>query len=157
MEDLRKYFITQLIQIGCSADGEESLTQLGINFFNIMKRSISLNPRTVFEAKEFHCPNEFKTGYQSLKKKVTSGENLNPHLSKLRLDSNAQDHLLYNWGIHHFYLGQIFYPPEFVCRTSPLMFAYVTNDKFFLFASCPTTILATKTSEKLSIEIGRKS
>jgi len=105
-------------------------------FFNVRKRKIPAKQRTVLIPSQFHCPPEHQTAFDAIIKKATQGEDLTPYLSTRLLDSDYNDQLLNDWGIHHFHLGTT---PDarhanFVARTGPLLFARVTSDHFYVIA-----------------------
>lgn len=80
------------------------------------------------------CPPEVAAGFEILKTKAERGEDLSAHQSKKLLDAKFNDHLLNDWGIHHFHLGTDVDTgsPSFVKRTELLLFARLTDDSVFL-------------------------
>ena len=131
LSDIRDYFVDQFSRLGYVIDGEQSVGQLGAAYFSLVARLISAQPRTVLESAEFSCPDELRVAYGALKEKIQLGENVNPFLSELLLKLDYQDHLLWDWGIHHFHLAQVLNEKGFVKRGNPLLYARVENDKFY--------------------------
>lgn len=72
-----------------------------------------------------------KKGLVLLKNEVESGESLIPRMST-SLVKIFNDHLLNDWGIHHFHLGTKFENSGFISRTKHVVFAIITQDKFLL-------------------------
>ena len=116
---------------GYEVDLTEDIAKLGVRFFNVLSRTIDQSSRNVHESREFSCPIEHDAGYSALKVKIKAGNDVTPNLSTRLLDGNFQDRLLWDWGIHHFHLGQVLDPEVFVARTGPLLFAYVTDTDFY--------------------------
>lgn len=129
--DIRDYFVDQLSRLGYVIDGEQSVVQLGAAYFSLVARLICAQPRTVFESAEFSCPDELRVAYGALKEKIQMGENINPFLSERLLKLDYQDHLLWDWGIHHFHLAQVLNEKGFVKRGNPLLYARVEIHKFY--------------------------
>lgn len=110
----------------------ETPDQVCIKYFNVLRRCISVKPRMVHVSREFRCPSVHQHGIDSIRAKVSSGQNLNPHLSRNLLDLDYNDLLLNDWRIHHFHLSTILDPSGFVTRTDPLLFAMVTDTDFYM-------------------------
>lgn len=103
-------------------------------YFDSLRRDIFAKPRLIKFSDEFICPVGFEAGWTNLKRKIEAGESLKPHLSKAHWSFKNQDGLLDDWGIHHFHLGIEPDPaqPEFVQRTGPLIYAFLTDDIFYV-------------------------
>src|SRR5208283_4718855 len=82
---------------------------------------------------DFHCPSKEETGWKVLQDKIVSGQDLNPHLSKLHRSLFNADGLLAEWGVDHFHLGTEPDPnnPRYVKRDGPLVFALVNDSAFY--------------------------
>lgn len=102
-------------------------------YFDCLRRDISATPRLLKVSDEFVCPVGFEAGWANLCRKIEVGESLKPHLSKAHWSLRNQDGLLDDWGVHHFHLGIEPDPrkPEFVERTLPFIFAFVTDEVFY--------------------------
>lgn len=97
-----------------------------ILFFDSQRRRPAVLPRKVWEADNFHCPQENAAGWEVLRKKIINGEDLGPHLSRAHSSLANVDGLLNEWGVHHFHIGE---GPSF--RSGPLVFGLVTEDCFY--------------------------
>jgi len=134
--DWINYLKQQLGQWGYNVEETDKPLDIAIKYFNVQKRIISNKCREIFISKEFSCSAEFLNSIEVIKEAVVTGKDLNSYLSINLLDARYNDQLLNDWGIHHLHLGNT--PdkkrPQFVERTIALLFAYVTEDKFFLIA-----------------------
>lgn len=101
-------------------------------YFTVVLRTIEKKPRTIYKAANFACPTELQTGLSLLEDKITKGESLFPHQSKSITNLTSEDCLLYSWSIHHFHLGETIESSGFIKRTGPVLFAYVTDDSFYM-------------------------
>lgn len=125
LEQMRSVWGDQVDRI----DGED----VPFRFFDSLRRDISTKPRLLKISDDFVCPVVLEAGWTNLQRKIDAGEPLKPHLSKAHWSFSNQDGLLDDWGIHHFHLGIEPDPaqPEFVMRTGPLIYAFVTEDTFY--------------------------
>lgn len=105
--------------------------KVAIAYMNVLKRYVSLLPRTVLSSRELECPSQYEAGLEAIQKKAEKGEDLNPHLSNRLLRLDFHDPLLNHWGIHHFHLGADSNSDYFVERTGPLLFAHVTSTHLY--------------------------
>ena len=131
-KDCAEILRERLKAAGYVVDSDVVLEQVLIKYFNVLKRRIASQPRTVITSKEFACPEEFKAGLSLIVKKAANGEDLTPHQSRLLMDSNYIDLLLNDWGIHHFHLGTAVKQSGLIGRTGLLLFARVTAAQFYL-------------------------
>lgn len=96
----------------------------------VQARRIDRRPRRVDKSREFQArtlPPHIDHALRRLFRAITDGRNLNPHLSRKRLDATFSDALFNDWQIHHMHLG----PPGGGKRspgTSELAFVHVTPD-----------------------------
>jgi hypothetical protein len=131
-EICREYLVENGYEITLGSDFE-----IRQQFFNVVKRGILKRPREVLVSKEFRCDYEgedFSSQINELKHKAESGEDLTPHLSRRVFNAKFNDSLLNNFGIHHFHLGTGCDPnnPKLIKGTKQLVFARVTQDKFYM-------------------------
>lgn len=122
----------EIQSMGYVVDPKSDYRDIPIIYFNLKKRRISSTPRKILISKEFSCPSEFLTNLDTLKQKVTRGDNLVPHQSTRLSDPNYDDALLNDWDIHHLHLGINMRADGFVERTGPVLFARVTEEFFYL-------------------------
>ena len=101
-------------------------------YFTVVLRTIEKKPRTIYKAANFICPAELQAGLTILEDKITRGKSLFPHQSKSVNNLTSEDCLLYSWSIHHFHLGETLETCGFIKRTGPVLFAYVTDDAFYM-------------------------
>lgn len=101
-------------------------------FLNLTKRLVRPIPRTVLRAQSFSCPSDLATGLAEVERKISSGEDLSPHLSRLLRNPSFNDPLLNDWGIHHVHLGTTIDSDGFVVRTGPVLFARFDNTNAYL-------------------------
>lgn len=132
LEDLAQHFKSELVGYGYTLSGAESVQELGIKFFNVQRRLVLPVPRTVHEADSFNCPPDLQVGLELVRDKITRGLDLRPHLSTRILDSDYNDPLLNDWGIHHLHLGTVIDGRGFVDRTGPVLFAHFTDTEAYL-------------------------
>jgi hypothetical protein len=124
IEELRQSLVNQGHQVVQSASGLDICKQ----YFGLLHRRITPQPRKVVVSQELKCPKEFEQQFDNFKVKVAQGDNLNPHLSR---ETKKPDKLLNEWGIHHFHLNTIVEADGFVKRSGPVLFALVTSDIFY--------------------------
>lgn len=122
-----------LDQRGYSHADLKELRDLAIRVANADFRAIASQPR-IFQmpSPPFGIAPELLDGFTALHLAVTEGQDLTYFQSKKRLNADFHDHLLSDWGIHHFHLGA---GPDsadsrFVSRTGPLLFGFVTDSHF---------------------------
>lgn len=118
--------------MGCSAEMTDSPLEVYIKYYNSLLRQPSARPRKVLKSKEFTCPVNCQLGLNTLEEKVKKGEDIRPYLHHKLSNSDYQDGLLNDWGIHHFHLGEIDKQNGKVIRTGPLLYALVKDDYFYM-------------------------
>ena len=102
-------------------------------FFNLQKRLVEPKPRRVHVSNAFECPREHQRGYDELRRKVESGDDVRPHLSRFLADLDKNDALLNDWGIHHLHLGTTIESDGFAARTGPVLFVrFESADAYFI-------------------------
>jgi hypothetical protein len=120
----------RLIEAGYSPTNKQD--DVGLQYFNLVRRLIKPMPRKIHISREFECPVEHQPGLELVKQKIEVGENLQPYLSTRLVDLDYDDDLLNDWGIHHLHLGTNFRKDGFVKRTGPVLFARFENDAAYL-------------------------
>lgn len=101
-------------------------------FLNLTKRLVRPMPRTVLKAQNFSCPSDLATGLIEVERKIVSGEDLSPYLSRRLRNPLFNDPLLNDWEIHHVHLGTTVDSDGFVVRTGPVLFARFDNANAYL-------------------------
>lgn len=104
--------------------------ELPYAYFNAKMRRPEQRKRNIEISDAFSCPTAYQAGWERLKGIIESGGDITPNLSKKIRWLNEKDSLLNDWGVHHFHLGEAL-EGDFIKRTSPLLFALVTSDKFY--------------------------
>jgi hypothetical protein len=123
----------KLVERGYSIDSSQHDSDaLCIQYFNVLKRQIDAKPREILVSKEFSCPEQYRKGIKLIRRKVKSGQDLTPHLSKNIKSLDYHDSLLNDWGIYHFHLGDLLEKTGFIKRTGPVLFARVTDEYFYM-------------------------
>jgi len=136
LSDWVEFLRSEMAETGYYPSEDDSVRELAYKFFNIRRRRISPTPRLVHESSEISCPAEYQAGYDALKRKLISGRDVTPHLSKTILREGYEDGLLNDWGIHHFHLdGSV--ENGFTERTELLLFAYVTESAAYCINILP--------------------
>jgi len=121
----------QLIGAGYALRPEATEQDVSFAYFNVRKRSIDQVPRKVLRSAVLSCPDECRAALEIIQSEAETGGNLNAHLSRTLLDSNYNDPLLNDWGIHHFHLGIAMESDGFVERTGALLFARITESSIY--------------------------
>lgn len=123
-----------LANLGFPPDSKATDEQVEKRYFNLQKRLIPSACRTVHEASDIVCPLDRQAGYDALKVRISSGQDLKPHLSKFIKNLDRDDAMLNDWGIHHLHLGIAIQKDGFVDRSGPLLFARFTKSDAYLIA-----------------------
>lgn len=119
--DYAEYLGNQLKAVGSGIQGLGS-DEIVYAYLNLKKRLIDPKPRQICKSKSFICPPKYNDTLVEIERKILSGENLLPYLSKEIRGLKYNDLMLNDWGIHHFHLGQHFPNNDFVQRTGDLAF-----------------------------------
>jgi len=129
----RVQVIASLRNYGLQPDLKKDTEDLYLQLLHFQRRCVEARKRTIYEAKELTCPTDLKEGYSAFKQKVEDGADLVPHLSTRIEKLKTRDHLLNDWGVHHFHLGLAPKPdqPSFMERTGNLLFALVRREAFY--------------------------
>lgn len=122
-----------LARMGYTLDPNETPETISLAFYNAQRREILPVRRTVFQSREFSCPIKYRSGLTILLKGAAMGLDLRSYQSKSLMKQQFDDHLLNDWRIHHFHLGTVSDPndPKFVKRTKDILYAYLTDDRFY--------------------------
>ena len=112
----------------CSIDTIEDDYDLVLAYFGALRRMVSMVKRTVFKANGFVCPPVYVSALAEIERKIASGANINPYLSRKLPDLGANDELLNDWGIQHLHLGSSVITKKknrgFIEGTPKLLFVY---------------------------------
>ncbi|CAI8958445.1 hypothetical protein [Pseudomonas chlororaphis] len=105
-------------------------SDIPVHYFNAAQRRITARKRTLLTSDTFQYPAEHQAGWELIRQKVTDGQDLTPHLSKLINNPEETDPMLNDWGVYHLHLGTDI-QNGFARRTGPLLFARVTDEHFY--------------------------
>ena len=122
---------------GCASD-------LAALYFEMRMRRIDSKPRSVFFSEQIHsslgglthetAPEQRGKALQAWRAAFElfhifrSGGDVKPYLSKGIEDSNSNDPMLWDWGIHHFHLNRKVDKTGFIERSDYLLFALIYDD-----------------------------
>jgi hypothetical protein len=111
----------------------DSVDQVILKYYNLLKRYIEPKRRRVWYSRGFECPPEYTAGVRRLAKLTEEGQDINSYQSTRLRKAQLNDWLLNDWGVHHFHLGTSLESDGFVARTGSLLFARVDPyDVYFL-------------------------
>lgn len=130
--DWVEHLKNELSAFGYDTNQMQSAEAVVHTFLNLTKRLVRPIPRVVLRAQNFSCPIELTTGLSEVERKISAGEDLSPHLSRLLRKPSFNDPLLNDWGIHHVHLGTTMGSDGFVARTGPVLFARFDNANAYL-------------------------
>lgn len=132
IEDMANLMRNELQEIGYKVNIPDN-RELMIHYFTTCDRIVKKKPRKVHEAAGIVIPPSRQAGYDALKERFEKGESVMPHLSKQIKGLKFQDKMLFDWGIHHFHLGDTIEPDGFVKQHDELVYAIVEeNDVYFI-------------------------
>ena len=123
--DLVSMMCQDMERLGYDVEDLGSNDRIARCFFNVQRRRVSQEPRSVAKADAFHCPIEVAEGLRNLEAKIEKGDDINPHQSRTLKSSDYEDALFNDWGFHHFHLGLVAEPDGFIERTGPVLIARV--------------------------------
>lgn len=99
-------------------------------YFNAEKKQPEKKVRKLVLADTFFCPLEVSMGWEKLKRRIETGEDLKMNLSKKVSKYEYKDSMLNDWGVHHFHLNEKM-NGEFDRGTRLLVFAWLVDDIFY--------------------------
>lgn len=126
-----------LIANGLSISSDCAPDNICHQYFNVKRRLIEPVPRDILLSAEFTCPQEQVAGLDLVKRKISAGEDLKPYLSEQINNSDYDDGMLNDWGIHHLHLGMALQSNGFIERTGPLLYVRFTRDSAYLINVFP--------------------
>lgn len=74
---------TELTAFGYDITQMQTHEAVAHTFLNLTKRLVRPIPRSVLRAQNFSCPPDLVVGLTEVERKISAGEDLSPHLSKL--------------------------------------------------------------------------
>lgn len=124
----------ELVRKGYDLSAVIDQTELACSYSSIKARRIQTKPRSVIPSSTFSIPQNLKAGFEQLKSKIENGDDINPYLSKSVFKLQKDDLMFYDWGIHHFHLGEYIESDGFIKRTGPLAFGIVKSDSIYFIS-----------------------
>jgi len=125
----------ELARMGYTVPANTDEREVALLYFNALFRRLPKKPRKIWRSPELQCPAKLQNGLKWLENKVTSGGDLNPHLSRKTPKLDYDDALLNDWGIFHFHLGTRYITKGkqtgLVEGTDPVLLARVTDTEFY--------------------------
>ncbi len=103
-------------------------------WLNVRHRSVEPVPRRSYRASDFEVPQEDIPAVSEIERRIVAGLDVNRFLSKRLLDAAFQDHLLFDWGIHHFHLNIALDSSGFSIRSGRLLFVRFAAASAYLIA-----------------------
>ena len=129
VQDYRQGTFNELARMGYTPT---SLDCADIELFNVRKMIPQPIPRKVIYSAKFICPTGYHDVLSAFAEKVEKGESLKPFLSEKVEDSTNNDLLLNDWNIYHFHFTMRFHPDGRAKRHNLQLFAYLTDDQFYM-------------------------
>ena len=129
-ETLANIFKKEIEELGFDTSSLTTNDDVLQSYCSYTYRLIEKRPRTIYKATSFTCPAEVEIGLKWLEEKIRKGESVNPHLNNAT-KKDKLDGLLYDWGIHHLHLGEMFSAPGYVKRTGYVLFAIFRNENVY--------------------------
>ena len=104
-----------------------------LTWINYQRRLIPARPRRLITNTSLVCPHEVLQGWMKLQQEVKSGADLTPRLSSKIENTDYNDGILNDFGLHHFHLGTVadVKHPKQVQRTSIILLACVSLSEFY--------------------------
>lgn len=111
--------------------------KISVQHYNYLKRIVPPKPRQIKKSDVFTCPADLAAGLSFLENKITSGQDILPHLSRKLKNLDEIDDLLYDWGIFHIHLGTTIESDGYIKRTGPLLFCFFDDENFYFLNVMP--------------------
>ena len=119
---MRTYIDEQLAQFSFQYDDSLTTIENLKAVFALQRRIPSDKRRLVIELPGIQVPEGTEKAYESIKRKLTLGLTINPHLSLSTTKYIYNDLLLNSWNIHHLHLSEERVKNGFFKRTGPVLF-----------------------------------
>jgi len=115
---------------------EEKKVDADIWLANRMERIPKRKRRQVKVSDEFNCPTDLQAGWNNLRQKVESGDDLFPHLTRQIKNIDSRDPMLMHWRINHFHIGTVPDPKHvgLIRGGKHIVYAYVDDEAFYAIA-----------------------
>jgi len=134
---IRAYIDEQLEQFGFPYDGDLTTNENLKAVFALQRRIPSAKRRIVIELPGIQVHEGTENAYESLKRKLTLGLTITPHLSLSTTKYIYNDLLLNCWNIHHLHLSEEPYKKGYFRRTGPVLFCMFFDNAVVLIDIMP--------------------
>lgn len=134
---IRAYIDEQLEQFGFPYDGDLTTNENLKAVFALQRRIPSAKRRIVIELPGIQVPKETEKAYDSIRRKLTLGLSIKPHLSLSTSKYIYNDLLLNCWNIHHLHLSEEPYKKGYFRRTGPVLFCMFFDNAVVLIDIMP--------------------
>ncbi|HFK5718000.1 TPA: hypothetical protein ACG0MD_004222 [Enterobacter roggenkampii] len=134
---IRSYIDEQLEQFGFPYDGDLTTNENLKAVFALQRRIPSAKRRIVIELPGIQVPKETEKAYDSIRRKLTLGLSIKPHLSLSTSKYIYNDLLLNCWNIHHLHLSEEPYKKGYFRRTGPVLFCMFFDNAVVLIDIMP--------------------
>lgn len=119
---MRIYIDEQLEKFGFQFNNGLTTLENLKTVFALQRRIPSVKRRIVIELPGIQVPKETEKAYDSIRRKLTLGLSIKPHLSLSTSKYIYNDLLLNYWNIHHLHLSEEPYKKGYFRRTGPVLF-----------------------------------
>lgn len=134
IKDLELFMKKEMQRVGINPSNTRNILY---EYFNMLKRIISIRPRRVVYSNEFQCPEEYKPALLEFEDNARKGKNLNKYQSDKITRPEESDDLLNDWNIVHFHLSRRFRDDGFAKRSNYQIFAWITDDCIYMIQVYP--------------------
>lgn len=134
VRDLELFMEKEMKRVGINPSNTRDISY---EYFNTLKRMISIRPRNVVYSKEFQYPKEYKEALLEFEDNAQKGKNLNKYQSDKITRPEESDDLLNDWNIFHFHLSKRFRNDGFVKRSDYQIFAWITDNCIYMIQVYP--------------------
>ncbi|MBS0866353.1 hypothetical protein L1C21_26915 [Klebsiella pneumoniae] len=134
---MRVYIDEQLEQFGFQFNNGLTTLENLKTVFALQRRIPSVKRRIVIELPGIQVPKETEKAYDSIRRKLTLGLSIKPHLSLSTSKYIYNDLLLNYWNIHHLHLSEEPYKKGYFKRTGPVLFCMFFDNAVVLIDIMP--------------------
>ncbi|MFV6493413.1 hypothetical protein ACNPFQ_06940 [Klebsiella pneumoniae] len=134
---MRVYIDEQLEQFGFQFNNGLTTLENLKSVFALQRRIPSVKRRIVIELPGIQVPKETEKAYDSIRRKLTLGLSIKPHLSLSTSKYIYNDLLLNYWNIHHLHLSEEPYKKGYFKRTGPVLFCMFFDNAVVLIDIMP--------------------
>lgn len=134
---MRIYIDEQLEQFGFQFNNGLTTLENLKTVFALQRRIPSVKRRIVIELPGIQVPKETEKAFDSIRRKLTLGVSIKPHLSLSTSKYIHNDLLLNCWNIHHLHLSEEPYKKGYFNRTGPVLFCMFFDNAVVLIDIMP--------------------